>query len=378
MGNPLSRRNFRNRNSNNQPSNTNSSESNRNHLERTRPAESNSTRAQQQNLQEPEQVHSASVPILSPVSEPASGLSSIMEQQESVSNFSSSEDRSSSLQIPGLVSSSSEVPTSENVNSNSGSTNQEIVINILPMGGCPMFQIQIARSATVLVLKNKIKQKIQLPVIKQRLLLGGAVLADNHSLYNLDNSTIQLIPFGIKPNLHNRDETQKDVDREIQQQQDPEMQNAFDDLQNFPISLQCFLIDVMRRSMNRWEEDVCTVLEKPIVPDRFADPWEIKIEDLRSAVQGSKIISDLHVNELLQNCVNALSNPEGVDFIKLGRICSQYGNIISSLSRLCCRVHVDEQNGDLELRRGVNIEQVMVIQNFGIISRGNDVDEDSF
>ena len=105
--------------------------------------------------------------------------------------------------------------------------------------------------------------------------------------------------------------------------------------------------------MNEFDRDFIRFQDRPApAGPRFPEPWEINIRDFRKALQGLEQLSAAHSEQLL--------NAETPNMQGLGQFLLTYGTLFSSLSRLCCRVHPNNE-GDLELRRGVNVEQIILV-----------------
>jgi len=231
--------------------------------------------------------------------------------------------------------------------------------------GSEDIEIFLMPDETILNMKIAIQQTYGLDVQDQRILYRGKALANDVNIpLDATSRTLQLIPYpNIKPNS---DLLIKDVDEEIRLLTNSNMENVMDEYQNVP-TIQRYLIDMLRHTMNDFDRNIRNELEiDPLDIDdpdepRFPDDWEINIRDMRQAVGGMEQISKDYLDVLFEECMSILEEPDA-DLSQMGQLFSNYGTLLGSLGRLCCRVHPNQETNDVELRRGVNVEQVMVVQ----------------
>jgi len=242
-------------------------------------------------------------------------------------------------------------------------------VNISVLGS-ENFVIEVNENNTIIDLKKKIEQSHQLAAKEQRILYQGKVLKNSSTIppifHEETNQILQLIPYpNMKPS---GDLVIKDVDEEIRLLMDNSIADVFNTLDNVPNTIQRFLIDMLRKTMNDFDKKVnIHARNEPYTEERFPDNWEINIEDMGRAVSGCEEISLEQLGAVFEHCYELLEDDDA-DLTEMGQIFSTYGTILSSLGRLCCRVHPNAETGELELRRGVNVEQVMVVQMFPNVS----------
>eukprot|EP00494_Astrolonche_serrata_P030933 UN31201 len=102
---------------------------------------------------------------------------------------------------------------------------------------------------------------------------------------------------------------------------------------------------------------------------RFADPWQINIEDFRTCLQGSQALIDPNIACLFAEAnrlVNQEEPDENFDMRDVAINFRRLGKIFSMLGRLCCRVRPNE-GGDLQLRRGNGVVTEQVILSSTVI-----------
>jgi len=228
-------------------------------------------------------------------------------------------------------------------------------IQVRCLGSEPLEIEGVDEEMTILDLKAEIQALYNLDIKDQRILFEGKALPDTVNIPDAIRdkpSALQLIPF--PKSQPNSDVVIKDVDDEINLLMNTSAEEVFDELENSQVpTIQQYLIDMFRRTMNEFDRDFSQYQDEPVPELRFPEPWEINIHDFRRAIMGLEQLSADHIDQLL--------NADDPDFQELSQFLLTFGTLFSSLSRLCCRVHPNA-DGDIELRRGVNVEQIIVVQ----------------
>jgi len=329
------------------------------------------------------------------------------------------------------------------VNNNNQVSDVENNILVVQVLGSDTFETEWTEGMSIVNLKQQIETTHEIAPKNQRLLHCGKSVPDDF-IIPPPPCSLQLIPFpNMKPSA---DVVIADVDEEINLLMDETITEVFDNFDNVPNTIQRFLIDMLRRTMNDFERDLLSLQdnrhggpyihpetsstlpsdpfitpetdfspphsmdmnlddltlndnennmninqnfssnfndsnmnEEPVgmfplssftstgnndtefeYLERFPENWQINIEDMNKAVMGCEELTLDQLDALFALTYDMLEN--GGDLNELSRLFTMYGSILSSLGRLCCRVLPNRETGQLELRRGVNVEQVMVLQ----------------
>lgn len=183
------------------------------------------------------------------------------------------------------------------------------------------------------------------------------------SNFQLKEFHSQHIELKLCCNFDSKDcnEVKRVVDSELRSQEstDPIPENT-----NIPV-VQCYLIDMARQAINRLYEGIQRLFdpENSVIDEHYPDPWEIDFQNLRTIF--NDLSKNLDIRKVFEENTRVLQMPPGDErsdkLSKIESILKTYTALMSSLSKLLCRLKPNPETKELELRRGRLAENVLMV-----------------